>query len=274
VAIKKRPLVFPGASEAACRLRDALKKSSRAQEPLTGCDALPVCDAARRFWSERAWSEFAAVPATAQMTLAAVRDSGPLEEIDALSMIATDEVRHTELAKALAEGFGGYISEIPEEHPQDPVNVAQPYDAQLAFWIVGGGCISETVSLELLRACANHTRHPVVMEVLSRILKDEAMHARVAWLIAERLFPSLSEHRRNDVGAWADVMLERAHRAFTGDGLPEDIRKAGWRDRAEVAEKGLGVCPPQDGAGIFKKVASEIVIPRLVELGLPIQFRP
>jgi hypothetical protein len=36
--------------------------------------AVPKHDAARRFWSERTWSEFAAVPAVSQVVLAMVRE--------------------------------------------------------------------------------------------------------------------------------------------------------------------------------------------------------
>ena len=76
--------------------------------------ALPKNDAARRFWSERTWSEFAAVPAVSQVVLALVREGAPLDTLGAYTSIADDEVRHALLSRELAQKLGGYVDEIPE----------------------------------------------------------------------------------------------------------------------------------------------------------------
>ena len=52
--------------------------------------SVPQKDAARRFWSERTWSEFAAVPAVSQVVLALVREGAPLDTLGAYTAIADD----------------------------------------------------------------------------------------------------------------------------------------------------------------------------------------
>jgi hypothetical protein len=139
---------------------------------------VPRSDAARRFWSMRTWSEYAAIPAVAQVVLAMTRVGAPLEVLATYTAIADDESRHALLSRQLAVKLGGYVDEIPEGLDYAPRSLARPSDVPAHVWAVANGCFSETVSLALIRARFQATKQPVVRQVLAETLKDERSEER------------------------------------------------------------------------------------------------
>ena len=202
--------------------------------------AVPKNDAARRFWSERTWSEFAAVPAVCQVVLALVREGAPLDTLSAYTAIADDEVRHALLSRDLAQRLGGYVDEIPEGLAYAPRGLATPSDVPAHVWALANGCFSETVSLALIRARHAVTKHPVVRAVLAETLKDEAVHVRVAWEMAEGLLPGLDAETKTDLRGYGADLAEMLRRTFGTQGLPAALARSEKRLRDRTAEAGLG----------------------------------
>ena len=202
--------------------------------------ALPKNDAARRFWSERTWSEFAAVPAVSQVVLALVREGAPLDTLGAYTAIADDEVRHALLSRELAERLGGYVDEIPEGLAYAPRGLAAPSDVPVHVWSMANGCFSETVSLALIRARHAATRHPVVHALLAETLKDEAVHVRVAWELAEGLLPGLESGTKTDLRGYGADLAQMLRRTFGTQGLPAALSRSEKRLRDRTAHAGLG----------------------------------
>jgi hypothetical protein len=229
---------------------------------------LPQCDEARRFWSERAWSEFAAVPAISQTVLAAVREGASLDALSALTQIAADEVRHTELSRDLANRFGGYVEDIPSGLHYQPHVLADPSAASLPHWLVATGCVSETLSLELMQGRLAHTKHPRVLTVLQRIQQDEAVHARTSWVLAERLLPTLSEGERSHLADYVGALIDSVRKTFVTSGLPAEVRAEARRMRQVTFEAGLGACPPDEADALVERKLETFILPRLVKLGL------
>ena len=218
------------------KLRTA--RASRARSALYELPpgAVPKCDAARRFWSERTWSEFAAVPAV----LALVREGAPLDTLGAYTAIADDEVRHALLSRELAQRLGGYVDEIPEGLAYAPRGLATPSDVPAHVWAMANGCFSETVSLALIRARHAATKHPVERAVLAETLKDEAVHVRVAWELAEGLLPTLDSGTRTDLRGYGADLAEMLRRTFGTQGLSPALSRTEKRLRDRTAEAGLG----------------------------------
>ncbi len=201
---------------------------------------VPAHDAARRFWSERTWSEFAAVPAVSQVVLALVREGAPLETLGAYTAIADDELRHALLSRQLAEQLGGYVDEIPEGLAYAPRSLAAPSEVPVHVWALANGCFSETVSLALIRARAAATRHAVVRAVLNETLKDEAMHVRVAWELAGELLPSLPAAERKDLRGYGAELAQMLRSTFGTQDLPASVQRRERKLRDQTAEAGLG----------------------------------
>lgn len=263
-----RALPLAGGSPAGRRMRAALDERFK-RRSLQVIGPLPRCHAARHFWSERAWSEYAAIPAMSQASLALVREGGPLDEIAAIQVIAADEARHTEASRDLAEAFGGYVDDLEDVVGYHPDMLAEPCEAALSYWILGNGCISETVSLELMRARMAYTRHPVVKRTLAIILKDEATHARTSWVMAERVFPTQSESERSELADHAEELFRALARTFITRDLPRGLRRRARRIRQETADLGFGAAPPDAEDEVYRRTIEQIIRPRLAALGLP-----
>ncbi len=267
--MKKRKVSFADPVRDAGKVRDVLEERGRAPfPPLPG--KLKRSDSARRFWSERAWSEYAAVPAMAQTTLALVQAKSALTELGGIAQIAADEVRHAELSRDIAESLGGYVTDVPSGLLYDPHRLADPSSYGLPFWIVGGGCINETLSLELMKARLKHTREPSILAILSRIQKDEAVHTRLSWAIAEELIPKLPEGERRQLARYSADMVNALSCTFATFGLPPSVRRGARKIRTETAEAGLGACPPDEADAVFRDTVEKVLLPRLQKLSLPL----
>jgi hypothetical protein len=219
---------------------------------------IPENDAARRFWSERTWSEFAAVPAVSQVVLALTREGAPLETLGAYTAIADDEVRHALLSKALAEKLGGYVDEVPEGLGYAPRGLANPSDVPVHVWALANGCFSETVSLALIRGRHAKTEHPVIRAVLAETLKDESVHVKVAWELAGNLLPTLDAGTRRDLRGYGGELAEMLRRTFGTQNLPAALAKSEKRLRDRTAEAGLGALSADAENEIVNTALAEI----------------
>ncbi len=254
--------------DATRRTRQALQERAAAVDLLAGVGSLPVCPEAARFWSERAWSELAAVPAMSQTALALVRDSADLDSLGAMMQIGADEVRHTELSRDVANGLGGYVELIPADAAWEPALLGEASSMPLPFWIVANGCISETLSLELLRARLAYAGQPTIHAVLSTIVKDEAVHQRIGWQLAARVLPDVSRAVKRELAGYARAMFELITKTFATTGLPPRSRREARRIREVTAAAGLGACPPDEADQLSHATVADHIVPRLRKLGI------
>ncbi len=249
-------------------LRRAQGVRARAARATLVDGALPRSDAARRFWSRRTWSELAAVPAVSQVVLALTREGAGLESLGAFAAIAADEVRHAALSRALADRLGGYDEDVPAGLDVAPRSLGAPTDVPVAVWALANGCFSETVSLALIRARHAATQHPIVRAALTETLKDEALHVRVAWHVADEVLPGLSRARRAELGDYAGDLAEMLRRTFGTQGLPRATQRRERALRDETAAAGLGALPAAQEDAVVEEALAGITA-RLRRLGVP-----
>lgn len=231
---------------------------------------VPRADAARRFWSRRTWSELAAVPAVSQVVLALVREGAGVEPLGAYTTIASDEVRHAALSRALADRLGGYDDDVPDGLDFAPRSLASPSDVPVAVWALANGCFSETVSLALIRARHAATRHPVVRAVLAETLKDEALHVRVAWQVAGEVLPGLPRAAQKDLGGYGADLAEMIRRTFGTEGLPRATQRRERALRDQTAAAGLGALPAGAENALVRDALDDVVS-RLGRLGIRVR---
>ena len=230
-------------------------------------DQLPRSDAARLFWSERAWSEYAAIPALSQLSLGLVREGGSMDALAIIGRMINDEVRHTELARELAESFGGYEEDIPRDLPYQPCVLAEIEGESAVSWLLSI-VISETISAALLQARYASARHPRVRAALETVLRDERAHAATGWVLARALIPTLDQHARNELAVHAVEIFDSIGMTFATAGLPSPARARARRIREETASLGLGALGPDEEDTLVAEVIGEVVAPRLAQLGV------
>jgi len=130
-------------------------------------------------WTDIGLLEHASVAAFARFTLQLLALGAPAELVGASQRAALDEVRHAELAFALASRYAG------RSLGPGPLPLTGALDAsspsEILALTVREGCIGETrAALEASRA-AESCEDPVVRSVLETIAADEARHAELAW---------------------------------------------------------------------------------------------
>lgn len=198
------------------------------------------------------------MPAVSQVVLALVRAGAPLETLGAYTAIADDEVRHAMLSRELAERFGGYVDEVPAGLEYAPRALADVNDVPVHVWGLANGCFSETVSLELIRARHAATKHPVIRAVLAETLKDEAVHVRVAWELAEQLWPKLPAAEKRELRAYGEALGQMLRRTFATSGLPARVRARERALRERTAALGLGSVGPDEEDQIVERTLMQI----------------
>jgi hypothetical protein len=131
-------------------------------------------------WSRVAAAEHASVASFAQFALRLLALGVPPTLIRDSFAAAGDEVRHAEVALALAARFAGRPLRFGALDVRGAAQ--QPEDLEsLVLACVREGCIGETLaSLELATAAASCT-DPELAASLQRIADDEARHAGLAW---------------------------------------------------------------------------------------------
>jgi len=184
-------------------------------------------------WTEIGLMEHASVAAFARFTLQLLSLGAPVELVEQSQRAALDEVRHAELAFALASRYAGR-SIGPGPLPLSGALDASGVEAILRT-TVREGCVGETrAALEASRA-AETCEDPTVRSVLETIAADEARHAELAWRVVrfivtahpematvlaeefgpldreERALASVDDAADNRFGVLSAGALERCH---------------------------------------------------------------
>jgi len=132
-------------------------------------------------WTEIGLMEHASVAAFARFTLQLLSLGAPFDLVDASQRAALDEVRHAELAFALASRYAGH-SIGPGPLPLTGALDASSVEAILRT-TVREGCVGETRAALEASCAADTCEDPTVRSVLRTIAADEARHAELAWRV-------------------------------------------------------------------------------------------
>jgi hypothetical protein len=156
-------------------------------------------------WREIAQLEHASVAAFARVVAELTALGAPPELIDATRDAQTDEVRHAQLAFALASS---YLDTPLQPGAMPSLDRPVPSLAELAAETATEGCIGETLSVLLAGAQLARATHPQVVAALERIVADESRHAELAWRTVEWALETGDAHvRQAVVRAFAEAAL-------------------------------------------------------------------
>jgi hypothetical protein len=254
------------------RIEAVLGRRLGASYPL---DRLPKLSRSLRrdaavFWSQRAWSEYAALPVLSQVLLRDVVEGAPLTESAAAAGILQDEALHTRLSRDVAEAFGGYEAKVPSHFGYDPAAMAEVQGLGLAEWLVAGGAVGETLSRALISARVRYTAPAQLKAVIRRTLKDENVHVAFTWAALERVVKPLSKQRKKHLVEVAAPTVHAAFRSLCTDGLTGAALRTERRLRQRLSEAGLGCCPPDEETAVVNATLERVIVPGLRRVGLAV----
>jgi hypothetical protein len=145
-----------------------------------------VVVAARSAWTGAAFQEHRTGVACAVTLKALMEARAPLDLIAISCRFPLDEMVHVELCSRLAMELGGG-SEVrfdPHNLVYEPSRALSPLRIATEL-VVHNFCVGEALSIPMLRGAAKAANQPLTRAVLSRIVRDEAMHGSFGWSYLE-----------------------------------------------------------------------------------------
>ncbi len=206
-------------------------------------DSLELVERARVGWTENALNEYVTAAALAQLVQAMVKAQVPIDFIATAGSFIEEEVLHVELCSRVAAQLGGGapLSYRPEavEQPTTPgLSLRQQVDEQVIALL----CVGETLSLPMLSGCRRASAHPLIRQVLTTIVKDEADHGALGWNYLEWASAEFDADDRKRLAQVATRTLDEHAPVWTRlrsrlrDGVSSeghalaDINAMGWMD--------------------------------------------
>lgn len=164
---------------------------------------LPFAERMRqgREWLQAALDEHASIAAFVKLHAELTWLGAPARLLRATLRAARDEERHARLCFSIASAYLG-CAVGPGTLPT--LAVARPTFSRLAREALVDGCFGEGLASELAERRARHATDPVIRSALTRIARDEARHAELAW---QTLAWSL-ERRGSEVGRALEHALD------------------------------------------------------------------
>ncbi len=228
--------------------------------------------AARQWWL-RAREEYGSIHEFSLLLATLTRIRIPVPFTGALARLITDEARHADLCRQMAET----ISDTPFDWspPAPPFSYPAPTQEEAALaWcadvIACSCCIGETVSRPLYEGLIAVTTDPVPRRVVQQILKDEHLHAAFGWQALEWLWPRLSAPHQQWLRERIAEHLAGFERSCSA-GL--DLRDLVGRElvippAGPGAPPNLGLQTAEHYAMIFYATIEGEVLPGFTEIGI------
>lgn len=158
-------------------------------------------EAARRSWTEGAFTEYVSAAAFSALTTALLEAGAPVDLIAMAADCVVDEMTHTELAARMCGELGG-AAPLPCDFAKvapgtDPALPAIERAAEVALLT---SCIGEALSVPTITGSRAAAKNPLSRAVLSRLLRDEPAHAKIGGLVLDWAGDRVDKTRLGAVG--------------------------------------------------------------------------
>lgn len=121
----------------------------------------------------------------------------------------SDEVRHAEICRLLAERYSGHEVAWPAPGPVPmPLHERAPELLRPTLRAVAIGCISETIASSWLEASMKGATAPIARAAVRQLLADEVQHARLGW--AHLASSRVTQPMRSELATWVPRLFQAA----------------------------------------------------------------
>ena len=175
--------------------RDDWTASRVDTRPVAALDAATARELAR-VWLADGLEEHASVAAFARFTMLLLSVGAPPDLVLDAQRASIDEIAHARDCFALARRYGATAAGPGGLDVHDAIGPMTLAD--LAALTTEEGCIGETLGAALATAQLDGAVDPEVRRILTRIVRDEARHAELAWRFVAW---AITEERRGSLGA-------------------------------------------------------------------------
>jgi hypothetical protein len=222
-----------------------------------------VRQAGAEWWSLRAWMEHGAVPYGAERLRDAIFSHLPFEVKQHIVNFIAEELRHHEASFRVAQALGGYQPTPRADYFQSVIPRFHDEREEKAMSFYAGLTVNtlfEQLSGELLQARYENARFESIRKACQLILRDEARHIQFGRIIMRSVFQDLPADDKARLGRTFAKKLRGSllSGVYAVVNLPEDERARAGRNRALVADHGLGATHPDDEMSIIKRALDQI----------------
>jgi hypothetical protein len=186
----------------------------------------------------------------------------PLEVLREVHGIVGDEICHAQMCADMASALGAPRprSRLLPRVGLEPITAEDRRRRALEIVLVEGA-VGETISAALFAAGRRSTEEPQARAALSRILEDEARHARCFWELLDRLVSP------DDLEHLADVVTD-ALGAIEQIQVVPSLESLARGDPFDPDWAALGVLPPAVRVDAFYGAIERRVLPSLTARGM------
>jgi hypothetical protein len=220
-----------------------------------------------RIWAGRIPTEYRSITGFSTLSFDFIAAGAPVDLVAVCHRVCIDELRHTELAVRMVDLYGGQLPPLPRDINSLPSDPSLNAVAQACRSSILLSCLGETFACTELVMLRDRAVDPVVRGVLTVFLADEIVHARVGWAYLAHAFKTADEGTLR--------VVAEAVPAYVA-GIAENL--FGTKDRGAAVEvtndderlAAHGVCSMHEEQDLYRKFVSDVFVPGLRAVGLPI----
>jgi hypothetical protein len=177
--------------------------------------------------------------------------------VDRLHALVAEERDHADLSRAVHAAAGGAPEEagITREALCLGMAVGEALERRAVLAAFQEFVVHETVALALFREMQRRPMVPVVQDAIVRIVRDEARHRRLGWLLVDALLARTGE------GPW---LAQRVRPAI--DGVLHGYR--GAAEAPSVEEAAWGILDPRVASAAIRRAVEGNLATNLSRRGL------
>lgn len=216
-------------------------------------------------------SEYESVVIAAWMSAALARLGAPLDLVGAFGKVVEDEVRHVDLVAQMLEALGAAPS-LPRAPlpPRAELVSGEGALLEVLSGLMGFFCIGEELSAHIFKASLGLAKHAPAKWLVSEIFQDEAMHGPFGFETARVLLVDLAPQHRAVLQQRLVDEIARFEKRIGGP-LAAGAARADFSDEEKVLAE-WGLLPKEALLQIFYERVERSVLPRLAEIGLPLEL--
>jgi hypothetical protein len=220
----------------------------------------PTRERIGRQWASRATAELRVAGVFTVVSHDLLETGADPAVLQIAARAVSDEVRHADLCRALAERYLGEPVPWPASGRSSmPALTRAPAELRGTLHTVAMGCINETIASAWLEESLRAATAPAARAVIRELIADDIHHARLGWGHLGSSF--VNAGARKALGAWLPRLLEYAAKPWT-QSSPEKI--------AEGVPT-HGIPSARTTREVVGGTLAEVVIPGFESLGVPVK---
>lgn len=234
-----------------------------------------IVKAAMMGWSRLVETEHESVVISGWMASALARLGAPLDILGAFGRVVEDEIRHVDICAQMVEMLGERPSIPRADAPPFPIALDGKAGAEAEFELISGlvgfFCVFEHLSAHVFRQSLEIAESDIAKWALSEIHRDEAFHGAFGFETAKLFVPKWPDAMKRRLGERVTSEIKRFENRLGGP-LPKSSANEKKTPLTRALER-LGILGPTELLATFYPAVETELIPRLEDIGIPVDLR-